>query len=45
MEVSPIYVPRPGWRMLLNGRDLCYAGGFEVAVNEGDEVSLFPPGR
>lgn len=45
MEVSPAYVPRSGWRILLNGRDLIYTGGFDVEVKEGDEVSLFPPGR
>jgi len=45
MEVSPIYVPRLGWRVLLNGRDLDYAGGFTASVHEGDGVALFPPGR
>ncbi|MER3544865.1 MAG: hypothetical protein C4311_09785 [Chloroflexota bacterium] len=31
-EVVPAYVPRRGWRILLNGRDLSYAGGFHVPV-------------
>ncbi|HLB47837.1 MAG: protoglobin domain-containing protein [Chloroflexota bacterium] len=44
-EVAPVYVPRSGWRVLLNGRDLNYAGGFGLPVHEGDEVALFPPGR
>ncbi len=39
------YVPRPGWRVLLNGRDLRYDGGFQAAVTAGDELALFPPGR
>ncbi len=44
-EVVPVYVPRPGWRVLLNGRDTGYDGGFEASVGEGDEVAIFPPGR
>jgi molybdopterin converting factor small subunit len=45
LEVTPRYTPRHGWRVLLNGRDLEYAGGFVTAVHSGDEVALFPPGR
>jgi molybdopterin converting factor small subunit len=45
VEVTPTYVPRPGWRVLLNGRDLNYAGGFAVPVHEKDVVAIFPPGR
>jgi molybdopterin converting factor small subunit len=45
MEVMPSYVPKYGWRILLNGRDLEYAGGFAVPVHINDEVSIFPPGR
>jgi molybdopterin converting factor small subunit len=44
-QVVPTYVPRAGWRVLLNGRDLRYAGGLQVPVAAGDEVALFPPGR
>lgn len=44
-EVTPTYVTRPGWRVLLNGRDVSYAGGFWVTVHEKDEVAIFPPGR
>lgn len=45
VEVTPIYVPRPGWRVLLNGRDLNYGGGFGIPVQEKDEIAIFPPGR
>lgn len=45
VEVTPTYVPRSGWRILLNGRDLTYAGGFGIPVQEKDEVAIFPPGR
>ena len=44
-EVVPMYVPRPGWRVLLNGRDVRYGGGFQVPIVQGDELALFPPGR
>lgn len=44
-ETIPVYLPRPGWRVLLNGRDLRYAGGFDVPVQAGDVIALFPPGR
>lgn len=44
-EVVPAYVPRRGWRILLNGRDLSYAGGFHVPVQAQDEIAIFPPGR
>ena len=45
VNVQPVYTPRDGWRVLLNGRDLAYDGGFASPVNTGDEVALFPPGR
>ncbi len=41
----PAYVPRRGWRVLLNGRDLAYDGGFDVPLTPGDELAVFPPGR
>ncbi len=44
-EVHPTYVPRSGWRVLHNGRDVRYAGGFGVAIQPGDTLALFPPGR
>ena len=45
VEVTPAYTPREGWRVLLNGRDVKYAQGFEAPVQDGDTISLFPPGR
>jgi molybdopterin converting factor small subunit len=46
VEVYPAYVPRPAWRVLLNGRDLAYAGGFyNNHLQEEDVLALFPPGR
>lgn len=43
--VVPVYVPRQGWRVLLNGRDLPYAGGLAAPVQGEDEIAIFPPGR
>lgn len=45
VEVAPAYIPRYGWRMLLNGRDLSYNGGLTAPVYAGDELAIFPPGR
>lgn len=45
IEVAPAYVPRYGWRVLLNGRELNYAGGCVTPVHAGDEMAIFPPGR
>ncbi len=45
IEVTPAYVPRYGWRVLLNGRELAYAGGCAAVIHAGDEVAVFPPGR
>jgi len=45
LEVVPIYILRKGWRILLNGRELIYQGGFEQPIGEQDEISIFPPGR
>lgn len=45
VELVPVYTPRPGWRVLLNGRDLQYAGGFGMPVHAEDELAIFPPGR
>jgi molybdopterin converting factor small subunit len=43
--VTPAYLPRPGWRLLVNGRDAGYERGMQQPVADGDEVALFPPGR
>ncbi len=45
VEVTPRYVPLPGWRVLLNGRDLYFDSGFKTPVAENDEIAIFPPGR
>jgi molybdopterin converting factor small subunit len=46
MEVVPIYVPRKGgWRILLNGRNLEYAGGFIAPIQDGHTIAIFPPAR
>jgi len=44
-HVEPVYVPRHNWRVLLNGKDLRYHGGFDARVNANDEIAFFPPGR
>ncbi len=45
MEVVLAYRPRPGWRVLLNGRNVAYDWGFGKIVSDGDTISIFPPGR
>jgi molybdopterin converting factor small subunit len=45
MRVEPVYSLRGNWRILINGRDLRYYGGFERALEDGDTLDLFPPGR
>ena len=40
-----VYQVKPNWRVLLNGKELRYIGGTQVAVSPGDELSIFPPGR
>lgn len=45
VEVKPVYRPLPGWRILLNGRDLVFEGGFQKVVHKDDEMAIFPPGR
>ncbi|HEY53396.1 MAG TPA: hypothetical protein G4N94_08065 [Caldilineae bacterium] len=46
-DFERVYVPKQGpyWRILLNGREVSYEDGFAAALNEGDVISLFPPGR
>ncbi len=44
-HVEPVYLPRDNWRVLLNGKDLRYHGGFDARVNANDEIAFFPPGR
>jgi molybdopterin converting factor small subunit len=45
VEVQPVYRPKRGWRLLINGRDIAYGGGLEQVMQEGDEMQVFPPGR
>ncbi|MBN1963828.1 MAG: MoaD/ThiS family protein, partial [Anaerolineae bacterium] len=35
----------PAWRVLLNGRDLRWIGGPGVTLSDGDEISIYSPGR
>ncbi len=44
-RVTPIYTLRGNWRVLLNGQDLQYYGGFERELQPGDTMSIFPPSR
>jgi molybdopterin converting factor small subunit len=45
MDVERVYRPRPGWRVLRNGRDIAYLECEQWRLAEGDEVAIFPPGR
>ncbi|MFU8772058.1 MAG: MoaD/ThiS family protein [Anaerolineales bacterium] len=45
VEVYPVYIPRKGWRILLNGRDVQFEDGFETRIEKDDVISIFPPGR
>lgn len=45
MDVKPSYRLRKGWRILLNGRELEHQSGLDCLVKQGDELSIFPPGR
>ena len=46
-DFEKVYVPRQGpyWRILLNGQEVRYQGGFDQPVKAGDVIALFPPGR
>lgn len=45
LVVEKSYRVRGGWRVLVNGRDISYSGGLNQAIQPGDTVSIFPPGR
>jgi len=45
LDVVSVYLFRKGWRILLNGRDLTYEGGFDQPLASQDEIAIFPPGR
>ncbi len=41
----PAYTPKKGWRLLINGHNLSFNGGFDTQLQVGDKISVFPPGR
>ena len=45
LEARRVYRPRRDWNIRLNGRNLEYSGGMNITICDGDEVSIFPPGR
>lgn len=45
IDVEPAYIPRRGWRITLNGRDLGFEKGFDSPIQESDVLAIFPPGR
>ena len=45
LETYPVYQPKRGWRVLHNGRDLNYYGGFKAPIQAKDTLAIFPPGR
>ncbi|MEJ5198484.1 MAG: MoaD/ThiS family protein, partial [Anaerolineae bacterium] len=45
IRVEHAYRPRRDWNIRLNGRNLEYAGGLTTAIQPGDRLSIFPPGR
>jgi molybdopterin converting factor small subunit len=40
-----IYRARRDWNIRLNGRNVEYVGGLAAPLSDGDELSIFPPGR
>lgn len=40
-----VFVVKPMWRVLLNGKDISFSGGPETILQPGDALSIFPPGR
>lgn len=45
LTVEKTFRLKPGWRVLVNGRELAYGAGLETRMAAGDELSIFPPGR
>jgi len=45
LETIPTYTPKWGWRVLKNGRNLTYDGGFTTPLTAQDTIAIFPPGR
>lgn len=44
-QPEKLYRVKPMWRVLLNGKDISYLDGAATAVQAGDEIHIFPPGR
>jgi molybdopterin converting factor small subunit len=44
-ELIPVYRPRRGWRVLLDGREIEYRGGTALPVHAAANLAIFPPGR
>ncbi len=46
-DFEKVYTPRQGpyWRILLNGKEVRYHGGFQQPIHPGDIIAFFPPGR
>lgn len=46
-DFERVYTPRQGphWRILLNGKEVRYHGGFDQPIHDGDIIAFFPPGR
>ena len=45
MHLATTYRLKSGWRILLNGRDVRFHGGFAQTVSDEDTISMHPPGR
>ena len=44
-QAERAYAIKPMWRVLNTGKDMDYLAGIETAVQPGDEIHIFPPGR
>lgn len=45
MEADTLWTFRPGWTLLVNGRDAAYLQGLSTPLSPGDTVTVLPPGR
>ncbi len=44
-DFTKVYKPKRYWNVLLNGKDVRFLQGFATPVQDGDALSIFPPGR
>ncbi|MBI3957524.1 MAG: hypothetical protein HY328_01850 [Chloroflexi bacterium] len=44
-QAERAYALKPTWRVLNTGKDMDYLAGIETAIQPGDEIHIFPPGR